>query len=314
MSISRVFAISETFYDIIFTKGKPISACPGGAMLNSSISLGRSGVPVSLISEFGRDNIGNIIFEFLRDNKVSTDYLCLYDGNSPLSLAFLDNRNDATYEFYEKFPKKRLLIDIPCFSPDDIVMFGSILSVTKEARTKLEELINAAKNAGSTVLYDPNFRSSQLFRIEEIRSMIFENIAYSNIVRASDEDMRMIQGCRSSEEAYGFIKENGCDYLIYTASSDGVYLKTPSCSKYYKVPAIETISTVGAGDSFNAGIVYMLHARKDRNLENITEQVWDEIIGKAIDFSSHVCMSNENYISHDFARFQKDISPVTIIV
>ncbi|WP_342306415.1 PfkB family carbohydrate kinase [Methanolobus sp. ZRKC5] len=284
-----------------------MSACPGGAMLNSSISLGRTGVTISLISEFARDNIGNSIYEFLRENNVSTEYLHRYEGKSPLSLAFLNDRNDATYEFYEDFPQERLLTDMPCFAPDDIVMFGSILSVAKEARNKLETIINSAKNAGSIILYDPNFRESQLPLIEEIKPMISKNIAYSDIVRASDEDMKLVKGCENSEEAYEFVLENGCDHLIYTSSSDGVYLNTPSFSKFYEVPSIQPVSTVGAGDSFNAGIVYMLYSRKIRDIEDIQEHVWDEIIGKAIDFASHVCMSTENYISNNFANGLKKI-------
>jgi fructokinase len=280
---------------------------PGGAMLNSSISLGRTGVPVSFISEFARDNVGNIIKEFLKENNVSTEYLHLYEGNSPLSLAFLNDRNDATYEFYADFPQERLMISIPCFDPDDVVMFGSILAVTKEARTILEDLLNSAKNDGSTILYDPNFRLSQLPFLENIKPLISENIAYSDIVRASDEDMRMIHGCRNSDEAYDFIRMNGCKFLIYTSSSDGVYLKTPSFSKYYKVPVIETVSTVGAGDSFNAGIAYMFYSRKIRDIDSVPEQLWDEIIWKAIEFASKVCMSTENYISNDFASGLKKI-------
>ncbi len=276
-------------------------------MLNSSISLGRASIPISFISEFARDNVGTIICEFLRENNVSTEYLHLYEGSSPLSLAFLNDRNDATYDFYEDFPQERLRISIPSFGPEDIVMFGSILAVTKEVRTRLEDLLHSAKNAGCTILYDPNFRSSQLPLLEEIKPLITKNIAYSDIVRASDEDMKMIHGCMNSDEAYDFIRMNGCKFLIYTSSSDGVYLKTPSFSKYYSVPVIETVSTVGAGDSFNAGIAYMLHSKKIRDICCVSEQVWDEIIGKAIDFASQVCMNTDNYISNNFATGLKKI-------
>ncbi|WP_340819531.1 PfkB family carbohydrate kinase [Methanolobus sp. WCC4] len=300
--MSRVFAISETFYDILFSKGKPVSACPGGSMLNSSISLGRAGIPVYFISEFGRDNIGNIIREFLTENCVSTEHLCLYDGNSPIALAFLDEKKDATYEFYEDPPQERLNIDIPEFRPDDIVMFSSILSVTKDARRGLDTIIRDARDAGSTIIYDPNFRESQLPLLEGIRPMIRKNISCSDIVRASDEDMRMIDGCRDAEGAYNFVLENGCEHFIYTASSEGVYLKTPSLSKCYRVPAIETVSTIGAGDNFDAGIAYMLYSMRIRSLEELSENEWDMVIASAIGFASHVCRSTDNYISNTFAR------------
>lgn len=300
--MSRVFSISETFYDILLSKGETVSACPGGSMLNSSVSLGRAGIPVSFISEFARDNIGTMICRFLTENSVSTEHLCLYDGRSPIALAFLDEKKDATYEFYEDFPQERLDIDIPDFGPEDVLMFGSILSVTKETRKGLENIIKDAKDAGSTIIYDPNFRESQLHLLEEIRPMIRKNISYSDIVRASDEDMRMINGCRNAEEAYDFVRDNGCEHLVYTASSKGVHLRTPSLSKCYDVPSIETVSTIGAGDNFDAGIIYMLYSMGITSIESVSEMEWDMIIKMGTDFASLVCMSTDNYISNTFAR------------
>nr|WP_280921206.1 PfkB family carbohydrate kinase [Methanolobus bombayensis] len=291
----------------MFSKGKPVYACPGGAMLNSSVSLGRAGVEVSYISEFARDKVGDIILEFLMDNNVSTESLYLYEGSSPLALAFLNEKNDAKYHFYENFPEKRLYIDVPDFAPDDIVMFGSILSVTRQARDKLMEVLNSAGIAGSLLYYDPNYRDSLFCPIEYIEPLISENIALADIVRASDEDMRKISECTSPDEAYEFVCQRGCDVLIYTANSQGVYLRTPSYSREYTVPEIETVSTVGAGDTFNAGIVYMLHKRKITDLHNVSGSQWDEIINIAIEFASHVCMSNDNYISPGFADRLKKI-------
>ncbi|MEZ5334570.1 MAG: PfkB family carbohydrate kinase [Methanolobus sp.] len=123
--ISRVFAISETFYDILFSHGKPVSSCPGGAMLNSSVSLGRAGIPVSLISEFASDKIGELILDILKSNNVSTENLFLYEGKSPLSLAFLNENNDAEFDFYEPFPQVRMDMKLPRFKLEDIIMFGS---------------------------------------------------------------------------------------------------------------------------------------------------------------------------------------------
>jgi fructokinase len=293
--------MSETFYDILFKEGKIIASCPGGAMLNTSVSLGRIGVPVSFISEFGQDNVGNLIKDILRKNKVETNHIFNYEGKSPLSLAFLNESNDAKYEFYEDFPEKRLEIELPQFEQKDILMFGSIMALKPETRNGLKNILDSAKNNGATMYYDPNFRDSLSSSFEEIRPMISENIGFADIVRASDEDMRMIGECTSPDEAYDFVCERGCDVLIYTASSRGVYLKTPSYSKHYAVPVIKTISTVGAGDTFNAGIAYMFHKKKITDLHTISEPGWDEIIKTAIEFASHVCMSHDNYISTDFA-------------
>ncbi len=278
-------------------------------MLNTSVSLGRANIPVTFISEFATDNIGNIISRFLNKNKVITKHIYRYKGLSPLALAFINEQKDAAYDFYEIFPKKRLDIDVSKLNimPDDILLFGSIMAVTKNCREKLEEILSVADKAGSIVLYDPNIRDFQIPIIEELKPLILQNIAYSDIVRASDEDMNKIAGCSNSKDAYELVNNNGCEHLIYTAGSEGVYLETPALSKYYSTHVVETISTIGAGDSFNAGIAYMFHRKNIRTLRDISEDTWDTIIGKAMDFASNVCMSEDNYISVDFASGLKEI-------
>jgi fructokinase len=276
-------------------------------MLNTSVSLGRIGVPVSFISELGQDNVGSLIKDFLSENRVATNHFYHYNRRSPLSLAFLNERNDAKYEFYEDFPEKRLDIELPQFEQTDLLMFGSILALNPETRNGLKIILDSAKNNGATLYYDPNFRDSLSSSFEEIRPMITENIALANIIRASDEDMEIIGGCNNPDEAYDFVCERGCDVLIYTASSHGVYLRTPSYFKQYNIPEIKTISTIGAGDTFNAGVAYMLHKGKITDLHTICETEWDEIINTAIEFASHVCMSTDNYISSDFADKLKKI-------
>jgi fructokinase len=71
------------------------------------------------------------------------------------------------------------------------------------------------------------------------------------------------------------------------------------------VPAspIIPVSTIGAGDTFNAGIIYSL-VREDIGREGIADikaEIWERIIRTAIGFSTHVCLSPENYISQEFA-------------
>ena len=97
----KVIGIGETVLDIIFRNEQPISAVPGGSTFNAIISLGRSGVSTSFISETGNDRVGRNIIQFLRDNGCEADAVNMYpDSKSPLSLAFLNEQNDAEYIFY----------------------------------------------------------------------------------------------------------------------------------------------------------------------------------------------------------------------
>ena len=67
----KVIGIGETVLDIIFKNDEPIGAVPGGSVFNGIISLGRSGIQSSLISETGNDRVGRQIIKFLEDNGVN---------------------------------------------------------------------------------------------------------------------------------------------------------------------------------------------------------------------------------------------------
>ena len=92
----KVFGIGETILDIIFRNDQPQKAVPGGSVFNGLISLGRLNVPVSFISELGNDRVGDMIRDFMEDNHITTEFVDRFpDGNSPISLAFLDDDKNA---------------------------------------------------------------------------------------------------------------------------------------------------------------------------------------------------------------------------
>ncbi|MCE5225859.1 MAG: PfkB family carbohydrate kinase, partial [Porphyromonadaceae bacterium] len=110
----KVIGIGETILDIIFKDNQPHAAVPGGSVFNGLISLSRLGVSVLFISEIGNDRVGDIIGAFLEENNITTDYIDRFpDGKSPVSLAFLDDQNNANYIFYKDYPKQRLDVPLP---------------------------------------------------------------------------------------------------------------------------------------------------------------------------------------------------------
>jgi len=300
----KIYGIGETVLDIIFKDGQPVAAKPGGSSLNSLVSLGRLGLDVNFISEYGNDPVGDLINSFLCENNVNTDYVNRYaNGKSALALAFLDENNNASYTFYKDFPPERLSNIPEHTTQDDIVTFCSIYAITKAVRPNLVRFIRTAMENRSLILYDPNFRTAHLHELEELRPLILENLRMADIVRASDEDMRNIFDVHDSEKAYQAVK-NYCPVLVYTANKKGVTVHTPSGMFLYPVKKISPVSTIGAGDNFNAGIIYSLIRDRISKmlLTNLSENQWGNIIDTAIDFATEVCLTWDNYISWEFAE------------
>jgi fructokinase len=300
----KIYTIGETVLDILFKNKLPFTAKAGGACLNSAVTMGRLNLPVHFIGEYGMDEVGNIIDAFLKQNHVSTQYVYrYYDGKSTLALAFLNENNDASYDFYKIYPEKRLDMQFPRLQKDDIVLFGSIYAVTPEVRSKLMEFIREANQKKAIVIYDPNFRKQHLHELPKLRPLIFENMSHANIVRGSNEDFSFILGADDADEAYQEVKRY-CNHLLYTANKKGVYIRTGKSSVTCPVVSLEPVSTIGAGDNFNAGIVYSLFRYNIGydDLENLPESTWVTIVGTAVEFATHVCMSYDNYISEEFAK------------
>ncbi len=303
----KIYTIGETVLDILFSKNQPFTAKAGGACLNCAVTLGRLNAPVYFIGEYGLDEVGNFIDNFLRENHVSTDYVYrYYDGKSSLALAFLNENCDASYDFYKIYPQNRLDISFPELQQDDIIIFGSIYAITPEIREILLKFIKQANKKKAIVIYDPNFRKQHLHDLPRLKPMIVDNMGLADIVRGSHEDFSFVFGAKDADETYGIIKELSPN-LLYTTSHKGIFLRTGKIRQRYETQKIEAKSTIGAGDSFNAGIAYSLYRYNIRykELNNLDEPSWAKIIHTATDFASHVCMGYDNYISKDFANSYK---------
>jgi fructokinase len=284
-----------------------VTAKAGGACLNSAVTLGRLNLPVYFLGEYGMDEVGNIIDTFLKNNHVSTQYVYrYYDGKSSLALAFLNENNDASYDFYKIYPEQRLAVEFPEIQQDDIVLFGSIYAITIEVRKKLMEFIRQANKRKAIVIYDPNFRKQHLHALDLLRPLILDNFMHADIIRGSNEDFSFILGADNADEAYEEIGDH-CKNLLFTANKKGVYVRTPNLKLTLPVKTIDPVSTIGAGDNFNAGIVYSLYTHNIgyKDIGSLDEETWATIATTAVEFATHVCMNYDNYISDEFAEKYK---------
>ena len=301
----KVIGIGETLLDIIFREGQPTAAVPGGSVFNGIVSLARAGVPVCFISETGNDRVGDIILRFMRDNGIDTTHVNVFrEGKSPVSLAFLDERSDAEYLFYKNYPAQRLDVDLPRIDEDDIVVLGSYYALAPVVRDKVTELLDRARTAGAIVYYDPNFRASHKEEAIRLAPTIIENLEYADIVRGSQDDFAYMYGLRDADRIYKEKVKFYCPNFLCTSGDGTVALRTPRVVKDYPVRPLQAVSTIGAGDNFNAGIIYGLlkHGVRRRQLDQTDETTWDAVVQCGMDFAADVCLSFGNSVSAQFAQ------------
>lgn len=308
-----IIGIGETILDIIFKNDQPVAAVPGGSTFNALISLGRvlgGNPPVLFVTEVGNDHVGDIIVNFLADNGVSAEYVNRRENSkSHISLAFLDEHNDAQYQFYKDHANVSIENKFPEVKKGDIVVFGSFFAVNPVLRPLVKAFLESAFKAGAFIYYDINFRASHIDDIPVILPAIIENMKMSSVVRGSLEDFQYLYATPdapiTAAEVYDRYIKPHCPCFICTNGGKPVELFTPAIRAEFPTAPVKTVSTIGAGDNFNAGFVYGVYKAyvdgKELAFDKMFVEAWQPLIASGQRFSSAVCQSFDNYVDKNFS-------------
>jgi fructokinase len=300
-TLRRIFTIGETTYDIQFRDGSPNGGCGGGSAFNSSISLGRCRLPVSLISTYATDKIGDLANDLLLNNGVDCSQIKRFEGRSRVALAFFDQNQVPNYSFYPA--SEEAIPYYPEPQERDIILLGSSFSLRDKGREELLEYLQKCKQKGCIIIYDPNARR-HLADDPLMVKKIMENMALSTIVKGSDEDFHFIFKSKNSVSVSRLVHQAGPQYLFYTKGSKGVEFLSPDAHLEMDPLKIKVVSTIGAGDNFSAGIVFGIYYRllNHTQLKDFSLPDWQYIMTMGNFFAARVCESSENYISKEAAQ------------
>ena len=303
MEINRkVVGVGETVLDILFRDGQPKAAVHGGSSFNSIISVGRAGVPCTFVGYTGADIVGRQTIEFLKANGVGTEHFQVRQGEkSAVSLAFLADNGDASYIFYKESPHMAASWTLPEMERGDVMLFGSYYAACKGMRPLILQMLEQAAEANAIVYYDLNFRRSHQAELESLLPAILQNFQQSTIVRGSADDFEVMFSTRDARDIYKRYIGQRCPYFICTAGAGQITVCTPSGCYDFQAPLVEyVVSTVGAGDSFNAGFACALIWQNimPEDIPNLDKDAWQRLVATACRFAGDTCRSTENYIKH----------------
>ncbi|MDF3351674.1 carbohydrate kinase [Sulfitobacter sp. KE34] len=257
-----ILCCGEALIDMIPTptKAGPDGFVPhaGGAVFNTAIALGRLGAQVGMLSGLSSDMFGRQLVDGLKASHVDVSHVVLSDR--PTTLAFVRLvGGHATYDFYDENSAGRMITpeDMPALSSEvSALYFGGISLACEPGADAYAELL--ARNAeGRAVMIDPNIRPGFIKDIERYRQRLDRMLALSDIVKVSDEDLNWINPAPLSlRDKVAELLKKGPSVVILTRGGEGAtgYLAN---GEEVQVPAVkaEIVDTVGAGDTFNAGVL-----------------------------------------------------------
>jgi fructokinase len=258
----------------------------GGAVFNTAIALGRLGVPVEFFSGLSTDLFGQQIASVLAESKAGTRYA--HFSARPTTLAFVDLKDGhATYVFYDEGTAGRMLSpeDLPDLAGDiDALLFGAISLIPEPCGSTYEALM-AREHAKRVTMLDPNIRPGfipdRARHTERIRRMM----AMADIVKLSDEDLAWFGEAGSPEDVIRGWLERGPKLIVLTRGGKGAIGYTRNDAVTVMPRQVEVVDTVGAGDTFNAGILASLHEQgllTKATLDNLPR----DAIEKALDLGA----------------------------
>lgn len=232
----------------------------GGAVFNSAIALGRLGAPVEFFSGLSTDLFGQQLVRVLAESKAGTRYA--HFSPRPTTLAFVDlKEGHATYVFYDEGTAGRMLSpeNLPALADDvDAVLFGAISLIPEPCGSTYEALM-AREHTKRVMMLDPNIRPGfipdRAKHAERIRRMM----AMADIVKLSDEDLAWFGEEGSSEEIVRRWLDGGPKLILITQGARGATAYSREHVVSIQTQKVTVMDTVGAGDTFNAGVLASLH-------------------------------------------------------
>ncbi len=288
-----IYCVGNNNYDIFFDCGTLSGGSPGGSMLNVAVSLGRMGLPVTLLTRLGDDLLAGLVRKFLEESNVETNHVAVMEGKkTSLALAVLDKEKRPQYSFYGS-PEPPVKFQDVRFAAGDILVTGSSYAIQDSTWETVDKLMVNASEQGAIRIYDPNIRKKCIAGFSEAEARAMHRINQAEVVKMSDEDLNAIG--KDIEALAGSFPEKA---FILTRGSEDVLFRKGQKQFGVKVPLLKPVNTTGAGDAFNAGMLSVLHEKLKRGtiLSLLPYAAWKEAIERGINTAAQVCLSKENFI------------------
>ncbi|CAM4407090.1 carbohydrate kinase family protein [Palleronia rufa] len=230
----------------------------GGAVLNTAVALARLGRPTAFFSGISTDLFGAQIAGVLKADGVDVSWS--HRSDRPTTLAFVTlTGGQAKYAFYDENTAGRMLAeaDIPHDIAAEACFFGGI-SLAVEPCADTYEALSARLAPGMPMMIDPNVRPGFIRDRDAYTARIWRMIGRADVVKISDEDLDWLIAGGTLEDKARAVLDRGPSLVCLTRGAEGA----TGITRQHSVPVasrrVTVVDTVGAGDTFNAGLLASL--------------------------------------------------------
>lgn len=273
--------------------GLDLRVRPGGGPANTAVALARLGVPTRFLGRLSGGVLGTLLRDHLAASGVDLTATVTADGPASLAIAAVGAQGHTTYDFYLRgatdWQWSRAELAASRVAGAQCVHTGSLALALHPGGPLIEELLRAVR-ASSTVCVDPNVRPG-IVPADVYRAGAERWATLADIVRLSDEDLALLRPDRDFARVCEAWHAAGVRLVVLTlggegavASLDGTQVRVPG------VP-VTVVDTVGAGDSFTAGLLRWLwhHGHLASRLAGTTPDDVARATGFAVQVAARTC-------------------------
>jgi fructokinase len=230
----------------------------GGAVFNTAIALGRLGARTGFFSGLSSDLFGELLSRVLAASAVTS---LAHRSDRPTTLAFVTlTDGQAKYAFYDENTAGRMLTpaDLPKLGREVTALFLGGISLMVEPCGGTYEALLAREAPTRVTMLDPNIRPGFIRDERAYRARIGRMMALADIVKLSDEDLRWLLGRGETRALAREVLGMGPRLVCITEGAEGARGFTRGAEIFVPGQKVTVADTVGAGDTFNAGVLAAL--------------------------------------------------------
>jgi fructokinase len=264
---AAVTVIGEAIIDLVpGDRPRTFDAIPGGSPYNVAIGLARLGHQTSLMARLADSAFGRLLRKHARAEGIDLGAAPHAAEPATLAVVSLDAAAQASYDFYVQGTAdwQWTAEEIGNVPGDTAVLhFGSLASWTPPGDAMILQLAIRLRRRGDVLVsYDPNVRPGLLGDHRRGQRLIERAVPLAHLVKASTDDIAWLYPDHGPEDVARHWLRLGAAVAVITSSADGADAFTADgLSTHRPAREITVVDTVGAGDSFTAGLIGSLIRR-----------------------------------------------------
>jgi fructokinase len=231
---------------------------PGGGPANTAVALARLGTATRFLGRVSQDVFGELFRGHLGASGVDLSGCVTAVEPSTLAVASLDEQGQAAYSFHAEGTAdwQWTAAELAAVDPHawSCLHTGSLALVRRPGSEAVEAFASDARQH-ATISIDPNVRPSLAGRDAY---PVERWCAFADILKLSEDDLEFLLPDRSLERACDAWHEAGARLIVITLGAAGALVSLDGERTTVRAPRIEVVDTVGAGDSFTAGLLHRL--------------------------------------------------------